>query len=194
MPRRLDRLVRSIGLGPRLGPHIHRNRSYRHGVPHTPSPPKSFTLNLIVPPSSAPETIEFPNKHTLERFLASCNGSLYSLGSKGQKKMWDHLDPLSPFQTYEVLSPYSVSMQSIQHYEQNSDKGFEDKSRKALMTYMKKEGMIFNELARVIKVNDKTVAEWEGLFEVDVDGVQHLYFLECKHKMIAVYTSLSPLC
>ena len=85
-------------------------------------------------------------------------------------------------------------MQSIQHYEQNSDKGFEDKSRKALMTYMKKEGMIFNELARVIKVNDKTVAEWEGLFEVDVDGVQHLYFLECKHKMIAVYTSLSPLC
>jgi hypothetical protein len=83
-------------------------------------------------------------------------------------------------------------MQNVQHYEQVSDKGFKEKSRKALTTYMNKEGIAFNELNRVIKDSDRVVAEWEGVFEVD--GVQSLYFLECKHKMTAVSTSLSQLC
>jgi hypothetical protein len=56
---------------------------------------------------------------------------------------------------------------------------------------MNKEGIAFNEIDRVIKDNDRVVAEWEGVFEVD--GGQHLYFLECKHKMTAVSTSLSHL-
>jgi hypothetical protein len=85
-----------------------------------------------------------------------------------------------------------VPVQNVQHYEQVSDKGFEDKSRKALITYMNKEGITFNELNRVIKDSDKVVDEWEGMFEID--GGQHLYFLECKHKMTAVSTSLSQLC
>jgi len=99
---------------------------------------------------------------------------------------------LSPLQTYEVFSPFSMPMQNIQHYEQISDKGFEEKSRKALITYMNQEGIAFNELNRVIQDGDRVVAEWEGVFEVD--GGQHLYFLECKHKMTAVSTSLSDLC
>jgi hypothetical protein len=99
--------------------------------------------------------------------------------------------PLS-FANVEVFSPFFVPVQNVQHYEQVSDKGFEDKSRKALITYMNKEGITFNELNRVIKDSDKVVDEWEGMFEID--GGQHLYFLECKHKMTAVSTSLSQLC
>jgi hypothetical protein len=99
---------------------------------------------------------------------------------------------LSPLQTYEVFSPFSMSMQNVQYYRQASDKRFEEKSRKALITYMKKEGFSFKELDRVIEDGKNVVAEWEGLFEID-DG-QHLYFLECKHKMTAVSTSLSRLC
>ena len=94
-------------------------------------------------------------------------------------------------QTYEVFSLFSIPIQNVQHYEQVSDKGFEEKSRKALTTYMK-EGIAFNELDRVFKDGDRVVADWEGVFEID--GGQQLYFLECMHKMTAVSTSLSQLC
>jgi hypothetical protein len=75
-------------------------------------------------------------------------------------------------------------MQNIQQYEQASDKGFEDKSRRALVTYMAKEGIKFTELNRVIKDKDNVVAEWEGVFEID--GGREVYFLECKQNMTAV--------
>jgi len=189
MPRRLDRLVRPIAPGLRF----HRTRSQLHGVPCAPSPTESFDLNLILPPSTVVQTISFANHRALTHFLHSCNGTLYSIGSNGKIKIEaPDLKTLSLSQTYRVFSPFSVPMQSIQHYEQNFDSGFEAKCRKALMAYMKNEGMIFNELARVFKVNDETIAEWEGVFEVD--GGQHVYFLKCKHKMVAVSTSLSRLC
>jgi hypothetical protein len=122
--------------------------------------------------------------------MAPC---IYSIDPNGEKKMMPpDYKVLSPFQTYEIFSPFSVPIRNIQHYEQASDKGFEDKSRKALMTYMNKEGIAFKELNRVIKEGDKVVAKWEGVFEID--GGQRLYFLECKHKMSAVSTSLSQLC
>ena len=187
MPRSLSRLVSSIS----LCPHIHRNCSYRYGMPHTPSPSKSFALNLIVPPSSVAETIKFQDESALHSFLTSYNGTLCSIGPNGQKEMLN-FKTLSSSQIYEIILPYGMSMQSIQYYEQNSNRGFEDKSRKALMAYMKKEGMIFNKLFRVFKVNDKTVAEWEGVFEVD--SGRYVYLLKCKHKMVAASTSLSRLC
>jgi hypothetical protein len=61
-----------------------------------------------------------------------------------------------------------------------------------MITFMNNEGMAFNELDRVIKDGEKVIAEWEGVFEVD-DG-QRVYFLECKHRVTAVSTSLSHLC
>jgi len=48
-------------------------------------------------------------------------------------------------------------MQNVRHYEQISDQGFEEKSRTALITYMNKEGIAFNEIDRVIKDNDRVV-------------------------------------
>ena len=184
MPRHLVR---------RLGLHLHRSRSQLHGRPHSPSRPQTFELNLIIPPSTSVETISFHDERALTHFLRACNGSLYYVDSNGKRQMMppDH-KALSPLQTYEVFSPFSMPMQNIQHYEQISDKGFEEKSRKALITYMNQEGIAFNELNRVIQDGDRVVAEWEGVFEVD--GGQHLYFLECKHKMTAVSTSLSDLC
>jgi len=60
-----------------------------------------------------------------------------------------------------------------------------------MITSMNNAGMAFNELARVVKDEERVVAEWEGVFEFD-DG-QWVYFLKCKHRMTAVFTSLSHL-
>jgi hypothetical protein len=84
-----------------------------------------------------------------------------------------------------------MPMKSVQHYEQVSYKAPEDKARKAVFTFMNNAGMTFNEVDRVIKDGEKVVAEWEGVFEVD-DG-QDVYFLECKHRVRAVSTSLFAL-
>ena len=99
---------------------------------------------------------------------------------------------LSPFETYEIDSPFFMPIRSVQHYEQISDKAFEDKSRNAMITFMKNMGIAFKELDRVIMDGEKVVAEWEGVFEVN-DG-HGVFFLECKHRMTAVSTSLSHLC
>ena len=85
-----------------------------------------------------------------------------------------------------------MPIRSVQHYEQISDKAFEDRARKAMITSMNNAGMVFNELARVVKDGERVVAEWEGFFEVD--NGQRVYFLACKHRMTAVFTSLSRLC
>ena len=61
-----------------------------------------------------------------------------------------------------------------------------------MITFMNNAGMAFNELDRVIKDGDRIVAEWEAVFEDD-DG-KGVYFLECKHRVTAVSTSLSHLC
>ena len=61
-----------------------------------------------------------------------------------------------------------------------------------MITTMNKTGMMFNELDRVVKDGERVVAEWEGVFEVN--NGQRVYFLECKHRMTAVFTSLSHLC
>jgi len=52
-------------------------------------------------------------------------------------------------------------------------------------------GMAFKELDRIITDGERVVAEWEAVFEVDGHGV---FFLECKHKVTEVSTSLSYSC
>ena len=60
-----------------------------------------------------------------------------------------------------------------------------------MIDFMKDAGMAFKELDRIIKDGERVVAEWEGVFEVDGHGV---FFLECKHKVTEVSTSLSHSC
>ena len=69
-------------------------------------------------------------------------------------------------------------------------KKFEENSRYAMIDYMKEQGMAFKELDRIIRDGSRVVAEWEGIFEVD----GRVFFLECKHKVTNVSTSLSHLC
>jgi hypothetical protein len=178
-------------LGRRLGLHLHRSRSRLHR-PHIPSRPHVLELKLIIPPSTTAETVSFQNERGLTLFLRSLNGSLSFLDPNGKRRIVSEYKTLSPLETYNVFSPFSMPMQNIQHYEQASNKGFEDKSRRTLVTYMAKEGIEFTELNRVIKDKDNLVAEWEGVFEIE-DG-REVYFLECKHRMTAVSTSLSQLC
>ena len=51
-----------------------------------------------------------------------------------------------------------------------------------MIDYLNNSGLEFHELDRVIKDGDTSVAEWEGVFELD----NHVYFLECKHRVTAV--------
>ena len=173
--------------------HLHHNRKL-HGKSHFPSDSKKFSLNLIVPPSGEVEKISFGNMTAFLNYLRTYNGSLCTVDSAGQKTIVppQQYKALSPVQTYQIDSPFYMPIRSVQRCEQSSDKAFEDKSRKAMITFMNNVGMAFNELDRVIKDGDRTVAEWEAVFEVD-DG-KGVYFLECKHRMTAVSTSLSHLC
>jgi hypothetical protein len=183
--RRLGHLVGRL--------HLHHNRRQLSGKSHGVSGPQKLSLNLIVPPSREVETISFGDMTALIDYLSTFNGSLCTIDSAGQKEIIPRKQykALSPLQTYEIHSPFFMPIKSVQHYEQVSDKAFEDKARKAMITFMNNAGMAFNELDRVIKDGERVVAEWEGVFEVDGQGV---YFLECKHRVTAVSTSLSHLC
>jgi hypothetical protein len=176
-----------------VGRHLHHNRK-PHGKSHFPSGSGKFSLNLIVPPSGEVEKISFGNMTAFLDYLRTYNGSLCTVDSAGQKTIipLQKYKALSPVQTYHIDSPFFMPIRNVQHCEQLSDKAFEDKARKAMITSMNNAGMVFNELTRVIKDRERVVAEWEGVFEVD-DG-QRVYFLECKHKMTGVFTSLSHLC
>jgi hypothetical protein len=175
----------------RLNVHLHLNRTQLYGKLHRP---QKFSLNLIVPPSKEVETISFGDVTALDKFLTAYNGSLYTVDSAGKREFIPpkQYKTLSPFETYEIDSPYFMAIKSVQHYEQISDKAFEDKSRNAMITFMQNAGTAFKELDRVIKDGEKVVAEWEGVFDID-DG-HGVYFLECKHRVTAVSTSLSHLC
>jgi len=55
------------------------------------------------------------------------------------------LKTLSSVQTYEVYLLFDVPLQNIQRYEQNFDREFEAKCRKALIAYVDNEKIAFNE-------------------------------------------------
>jgi len=59
-----------------------------------------------------------------------------------------------------------------------------------MIDFMKVHGMAIKELDREIKDGNKIIAEWEGIFESD----GRVCFLECKHKVTNVSTSISHLC
>jgi hypothetical protein len=77
----------------------------------------------------------------------------------------------------------------LENYIHTCSKKFEEKSRQAMIDFMKEQGMAFKELDRMIRDGSRVVAEWEGIFEVD----GRVFFLECKHKVTNVSTSLSTL-
>ena len=69
-----------------------------------------------------------------------------------------------------------------------ADKAFEDKSREALVRYLKEKEYSFRELDRIIMVGKDTIAEWEGIFELE-NG--ETWFLECKYCVSMVFYRVS---
>jgi hypothetical protein len=182
-------------IGRLLDRQLHHLRHSRKPHARVPSPSSSdeFSLHLIVPPSGEVKKMAFDDMRTFRKFLGTYNGSLCAVDSAGQEKVVSDqkYGALSSVQTYRIDSPFFVPIRNVQHYEQISDKAFEDEARKTMITFMDGAGIAYNELTRVVKDGVRVVAEWEGIFEVD-DG--RVFFLECKHKMTAVFTSISHLC
>ena len=85
---------------------------------------------------------------------------------------------VSPSIRYEIISPYFTSMEDERQHRQIADQAFQDKSRQALTRHLEEQQFSYRELDRVIKVDEKTIVEWEGVFALE-DG--KVWFLECKH-------------
>jgi hypothetical protein len=58
-----------------------------------------------------------------------------------------------------------------------------------MMNYLSSAEISYNELSRTVKVGDREVAEWDGVFEIEGQGV---YFLECKHTVTTVQNPHTP--
>ena len=146
-------------------------------------------LNLIVPPSTEPQAFIFDSPQELRALVRLYHGALTL--PRATNKVIRYIAPfnydkLSPTETYEIVSPFHQPRTELREQIQVSDKDFEEKARLALIAYMRSKGLRFHELNRFIQddTNEKTtVAEGEGAFQVENDG---LYFLECKHSISTV--------
>jgi hypothetical protein len=133
------------------------------------------------------QKMSFESKKALVRYLG--DGALCTVDATGEPMIIDpdKYQDLSPGNIYTIATPYHAS-KNVQYYLQTCDKMFANKSREAMLHFMNDAGMVFKELDRIIKDGERVIAEWEAVFEVDGHGV---FFLECRHKMIEVSTSLS---
>lgn len=180
--RRLSHLAR------RLHARLHHSQLYGTSIkssnPSGHEPP--FSLQLIVPPSGQVKTILFDDTAALDKFINSYNGSLRAAAPNGNERIITpkRYKDLSTSQIYEIVSPFFLTTQNERQHSQISNKAFEAKSRQAMIDYLNNSGLEFHELDRVIKDGDTSVAEWEGVFELD----NRVYFLECKHRITAVHS------
>jgi hypothetical protein len=184
----VSKLGRLVG---RLQFHRYVDRSQLYGTSRLPSPSKVISLKLILPPSAEVQEMSFDSGKALERYLG--DGALCTVDATGKPRILDpdKYQDLSPLDTYTIATPYHSPLKNVQQYLQTCDKMFENKAREAMLHFMNDAGMAFKELDRVIKDGERVVAEWEAVFDVDGHGV---FFLECKHKVTEVSTSLSYSC
>jgi hypothetical protein len=146
----------------------------------------SIMLTLIVPPSKEPRVLQCQTTEELVELVKTYKGTLTEFGADGFSKIIARSKyfEVSPFVIYEIISPYFTAMTDERQHRQIADKAFKDKSRQALTRYLEEQGFSFRELDRVIKVDGKPIAEWEGVFELEDGGI---WFLECKHCVSTVF-------
>jgi len=153
--------------------------------------PLEIRFNLIVPPSTEPQAFIFDSVQELRALVRIYHGALTL--PRATNKVIRYIAPfnydkLSPTETYKIVSPFHQPRTELREQIQVSD---EEKSRLTLIAYMRSKGLRFHELNRFIQedTNEKeTIAEWEGVFQVENNG---LYFLDCKHSVSTVsYTLL----
>jgi hypothetical protein len=145
---------------------------------------------LIVPPSQEAQEVTFQSADLLKKFVGE--GTLCTLNSAGKLVFIcpREYKNISPSDVCSIATPYSIPLRNLENYVDTCSKKFEEKSRHAMIDFMKKQGMAFKELDRSFKDGKRVVVEWEGIFEVD----GRVFFLECKHKVTNVSSSLSHLC
>jgi hypothetical protein len=146
----------------------------------------SIMLRLIVPPSKEPQVLQCQTTEELVELVKTYEGILTEFGADRFSKIIPRSKyfEVSPFVTYEIFSPYFTDMTDERQHRQIADKAFEDKSRQALTRYLEEQGFSFRELDRVIKVDGKLIAEWEGVFELEDGGI---WFLECAFCVSTVF-------
>jgi len=150
----------------------------------------SIRLTVIAPTSKEPQILMCKTTDELTQFIKVYKGALAVLSADGIKIIPPSKYPeLSPFTIYEIISPFFTSMKDERQHRQVADKAFEDKSRQALTRYLKEQRFSFRELDRVIKMDGKIIAEWEGVYELEGGGI---WFLECKHCVSTVCNPLNP--
>ena len=80
---------------------------------------------------------------------------------------------LDPNTVYEIVTPMFGAAAQERLHSQITDKAFELKSRLALIGFMQRKLMSYNEMDHVVKKRDAL----ERIFEVE----EYLILLECKH-------------
>ena len=143
-------------------------------------------MALIVPSSKEPTLLRCRTTDQLTDFVKLYKGQLSERGSDGFTEIIPRskYSEVSPSVIYEIISPFFTSLGGERHHWQVTDKAFEEKSREALIRYLKEEQFVFRELSRLIKVDGDIIAEWEGVFELEGDEI---WFLECKHCVTTVF-------
>jgi hypothetical protein len=174
------RLIQFQSLSARLYTKTLKHAAFVHGSP--------LRLKIIIPPLRHLDVSDFEAPEALARYIDSFHGILRELPSPTAADQTpkilgqNALKYVTPSKTYEILSPFWPVDEHRTHT-QIADKAFESKSRLALMSYLQRQSIVFEELEREIKRDGVTVCEWEGVFRL---ATGEFIFLECKHRMALV--------
>ena len=152
----------------------------------------AISLRMILPPSKDPEIVHCEDTDSLVNFVKTYKGTLCAIRPDGSSEIVPPAKycEISPSTLYKVVSPFFGAMSDERLHRQIADKAFEQKSREAMIHYLDEHQLPFHELDRIIKVDGKPIAEWEGVFQL---ASGNIWFLECKHCVSIVFFHFSHL-
>jgi hypothetical protein len=105
---------------------------------------------LIVPPSQEAQEVTFMSADLLEKYVGE--GTLCTLNSAGKLVF---ISPrkygnILPSDINSIATPYSIPLRNLENYIHPWSRKFEEKSRHAMIDFMKAQGIAFKELDRII--------------------------------------------
>ena len=118
--RRVGHIASRFQVAPSYLRHSHKPSIQSHDTTQE----TSFTIQLIVPPSTQPERVEFSDTIALDNFVKSYQGSLRAPGPNGMTRILGptQYKSLSPTEIYRISSPYFSAVQDERQHSQISDK------------------------------------------------------------------------
>ena len=148
-----------------------------------------ISLQWIVPPSVQPQAVIASTSEELEDLVQSYCGTLRGPGSNGttQLILRSRYRELSPTGVYGIVSPYFNSVQEEPHHRQVADKAFEEKARNCVFKFLKDNGIKYREIDRTVEKDEKAVAKWEAIVELESGQV---VMLECQYCVTSVLYSI----